>query len=69
MNNPLGRLELPLVLPHWLMFEPVPFVYLVDGYRELEENALWFQTRAGIVRDELVVDLTGAALRTGELAR
>jgi GT2 family glycosyltransferase len=69
MNNPLGRLELPLVLPHWLMFEPVPFIYLVDGYRELEDNVLWFQTRTGIVRDELVVDLTGAALPTSEITR
>lgn len=68
MNNPAERLWLPLVLPHWVMEAPTPFVYLVDGYRELEENALWFDRRARVVTDELVVDLTGAALPTSQLS-
>lgn len=66
-NNPAGRLKLPLVLPHWLANDPTPFLYLVDGYRELEENRLWFENRARIVEDELIVDLTGVAIRASEL--
>lgn len=65
-NNPADRLKLPLVLPHWVMHEPRPFIYLVDGHRELDHNRLWFQTRSQFVEDELIVDLTGAALRTSE---
>ena len=60
------RLRLPLVLPHWIADEPTPFIYLVDRYRELEENELWFVNRRRVVNDELIVDLTGAALRTSE---
>jgi GT2 family glycosyltransferase len=67
MNNPVERLWLPLVLPHWVAAEPRPFIYLVDRYRELEENALWFENRRRVVRDEIVVDLKGAALHTSEL--
>jgi hypothetical protein len=55
------------VLPHWVAAEPRPFIYLVDRYRELEENALWFENRRRVVRDEIVVDLKGAALHTSEL--
>jgi GT2 family glycosyltransferase len=68
MNNPSGRLWLPLVLPHWIAADPSPFIYLVDRYRELEENALWFENRRRVVSDELVVDLKGAALHTSELS-
>jgi GT2 family glycosyltransferase len=66
-NNLGGGLQLPLVLPHWIANDPTPFVYLVDRYRELEENELWFESRRQIVEDELIVDLTGAALPTSEL--
>jgi GT2 family glycosyltransferase len=62
--NDEPRLRLPLVLPHWVATEPVPFVYMVDRYRELEDNALWFAERRRVVREELVVDLTGVVLTT-----
>lgn len=67
MNNLSERLWLPLLLPHWVINEPTPFIYLVDGYRELEENALWFQNRRRVVDDELVIDLTGTALLTSDV--
>jgi GT2 family glycosyltransferase len=69
MNNPSEQLSLPLLLPHWLISEPVPFIYLVDRYRELEENVMWFKRRRSTVEQELIVDLTGAALLAEELAR
>jgi GT2 family glycosyltransferase len=69
MNNPAQRLSLPLLLPHWAAAEPVPFVYLADRYRELEDNALWFARRGSVVAEELIVDLTGAAMLTSELGR
>jgi GT2 family glycosyltransferase len=67
MNNPSDRLWLPLLLPQWVRAEPTPFVYLVDAYRELEENALWFEGRRRVVEDELVVDLNGVAARPSDL--
>lgn len=67
MNNPEERLWLPLLLPHWVVAEPTPFIYLVDGHRELDENELWFENRRRVVDDELIVDLRGAALRASEL--
>jgi GT2 family glycosyltransferase len=66
LNNPAERLWLPMVLPHWVATEPRPFIYLVDQYRELEENVLWFQNRRRIVKDELIVDLRGSAITTSE---
>ena len=63
-NNPAERLSLPLLLPHWLVHEPTPYLYVVDSYRELAENALWFDTRQRLVTDELVVDLKGVAIQT-----
>lgn len=68
-GNPSSRLRLPLLLPHWVAEEPTPFIYLVDRYRELTENERWFSGRRHAVEDELIVDLTGAALRTSELVR
>jgi GT2 family glycosyltransferase len=67
LNNPVRRLWLPMVLPNWMVAEPRPFIYLVDHYRELEENNLWFQNRRRIVEDELIVDLTAAVVRTSEV--
>lgn len=67
MNNASDRLWLPLLMPQWIADEPVPFVYLVDSYRELEENDLWFENRQKAVSDEFVLDLTGVALHTSEL--
>lgn len=69
MNNGFDRLWLPLLLPRWLQDEGVPFIYLVDRYRELEENELWFESRQRAVNDELVLDLNGVALHTSELPR
>lgn len=69
MNNPAARLWLPLLLPHRTAEEPAPFVYVVDSYRELEENDLWFEWRRMSVADECVLDLSGAALHTSELPR
>jgi GT2 family glycosyltransferase len=66
LNNPVERLWLPMVLPHWVVTEPRPFIYLVDLYRELEENVLLFQNRRRIVEDELIVDLRACAVRTSE---
>lgn len=68
MNNSESNLRLPLLLPAGTAATPVPFVYLVDSYRELEENTLWFEERAQTVGDELVVDTHGVAMRTGALA-
>ena len=68
MNNPTTPLWLPMLLPHWVVNESTPFIYVVDGYRELEQNAMWFANRRAIVQDEFVVDLTAAALQTTELA-
>jgi GT2 family glycosyltransferase len=69
MNNASARLWLPIVLPHWVVTEPIPFIYLVDSHQELEENAMWFERRRQIVVEELVVDLSGAVLTTSELCR
>ena len=68
MNNPEARLRLPLLLPPGTANERAPFVYLVDSYRELEENAFWFSSRARVVTDELVVDTHGVALHASALA-
>jgi GT2 family glycosyltransferase len=69
VNNPVERLWLPMLLPYWVVDEPRPFIYLVDHYRELEDNALWFRNRRRIVEDELIVDLSAAAVRTSEVFR
>lgn len=69
MNNPAERLSLELILPHWVAAEPTPFIYLVDSYRELEENALWFRNRQRVVQDELIADVNGAVIATSEFER
>jgi GT2 family glycosyltransferase len=66
-SNHAARLHLPLLLPHWVAQEPIPFIYLVDRYRELSENDLWFANRHRVVAEEFVIDLTGAALLASEL--
>jgi GT2 family glycosyltransferase len=67
LNNPGQTLWLPMLLPHWVVHEPRPFIYLVDRYRSLCENHMWFETRRRVVQDEIVVDATGVALSTTEL--
>jgi GT2 family glycosyltransferase len=69
MNHGLWSLWLPLLVPHRLAKEPTPFIYLVDGHRELEENSLWFDTRKRVVADELIVDSNAVAMHTSELRR
>lgn len=68
MSNASTQIALPLVMPHWVVDEPIPFIYLVDHHRELEENAMWFARRRRVTDVELVVDLHGSVLRTSELA-
>ena len=67
-NNPEMNLRLPLLLPHFMAIEPVPFIYLVDQYSQVLENRLWFEHRREVVVDELVVDLTGVVLRVSEIS-
>jgi GT2 family glycosyltransferase len=67
LNNPSPHLWLSMILPNWVIGEPRPFIYLVDRYRELEENRLWFQNRRRIVDEELIVDLNAAVVRTSEV--
>lgn len=67
MNNADALLWLPLLLPHWTVAEPVPFIYLVDDHRDLVENVLWFRTRREVVDDELIVDLAASVVRTSEV--
>lgn len=65
-GNDAPDVHLPLVLPHWVAAEPTPFIYVVDRYRTLAENTLWFENRRRVVADELVVDLTGVVIHTSE---
>jgi GT2 family glycosyltransferase len=66
MSNSSQRLSISLLVPHWMATEPTPFIYLVDSYRSLEENALWFENRRRVVEEEIVVDLNAVALPTSE---
>jgi GT2 family glycosyltransferase len=67
MANADARLWLPMLVPHHFETATMRFVYLVDRYRELEENRLWFANREALVGEELIIDLSGAAVPTGEL--
>jgi GT2 family glycosyltransferase len=66
MNNDSDRLWLPLLVPNWLAHDPIPFIYLVDSHMELEENAMWFARRRGIVCEEIIVDLSASICTTSE---
>lgn len=66
MSNDSDRLWLPLLVPNWFAHEPTPFIYLVDSHIELEENAMWFARRRGIVREEIIVDLSASVCTTSE---
>jgi glycosyltransferase involved in cell wall biosynthesis len=68
MSNNDEDLWLPLLVPNWVIHEPTPFIYLVDSHRELEENAMWFTTRRGVVAEEIVVDLSASVFTTSELS-
>jgi hypothetical protein len=67
MSNDSNDLWIPLLVPNWTIQDPVPFVYLVDSHRELDENAMWFARRREVVSEEIVIDLSASALRTSEL--
>lgn len=68
-NNAAARLHLSRLLPGWMAHDPLPFIYLVDQYRELEDNAKWFANRRTVVTHEVIVDLKGCVLPTSALAR
>ncbi|HYE27894.1 MAG TPA: glycosyltransferase [Allosphingosinicella sp.] len=55
-----GSLRLPMLLPHWTVRSTAPFIYLVDRLSDLTENRLWFETRLGLVDEEILLDTTGA---------
>lgn len=69
MNQAMWSLWLPLLVPHRMAEEATPFIYLVDGHRELEENFLWFEARRRVVPDELIVDSNAVVMHTSELHR
>jgi Glycosyl transferase family 2 len=66
MSNDASLLELPLLLPHWISYEPTPFIYLVDSHVELDENAMWFTRRRAVVSEEVIVDLSASVCTTSE---
>jgi GT2 family glycosyltransferase len=53
-------LLLPMLLPHRAALEPVPYIYFVNGCSDLASNRLWFETRLGVVGEEIIADATGA---------
>jgi GT2 family glycosyltransferase len=65
-NSTAGQHWLPMVLPHWLAASPAPFLYLVDEYRMLSENRLWFEMRRKTVTEEVILDTTGTAVTVSE---
>jgi glycosyltransferase involved in cell wall biosynthesis len=66
MSNDSTDLALPLLLPHWISYEPTPFIYLVDSHLELDENAMWFTRRRAVVSEEIIVDLSASVCTTSE---
>lgn len=66
-NNPNKKLWLLMELPHIAVLEPQPYIYIVDSFRDLSENNHWFDIRRNIVKNELILDLSGVAITTKEL--
>jgi GT2 family glycosyltransferase len=66
-NSPTTKLWLPMELPHWLMSNPSPYVYLVDRLSDLVENSMWFEARHRVVEDEIVLDARAGVLTSHEL--
>jgi GT2 family glycosyltransferase len=62
VSHAAAHIKLPLVLPHWTMLQPEPFIYLVDDHRELDDNFFWFDRRRRLVRRELIVDLNASVV-------
>jgi GT2 family glycosyltransferase len=50
------QLWLPQMLPIEGIRHPRPFIYLVDEYPQLAENAYWFNLRREFVGDEVLID-------------
>jgi GT2 family glycosyltransferase len=67
MNNASTCLWLPTLLPHWMINDPTPFLYLVDSHEELDENSMWFERRRQVVVEELIVDLSATVVTSSEL--
>ncbi|MCP4603491.1 MAG: glycosyltransferase [Proteobacteria bacterium] len=65
-SNPGDTIWLTMVTPHWYQENPRPFIYVVDRYRQLSENRLWFRNRTRLVVEEVIVDLTGCAMTVSE---
>ena len=66
-NNPEYKYWLPMILPHWFLHNPKPFIYLVDEFQQLKENKLWFDNRLKLVREEIIIDSCGSAITVSEL--
>lgn len=67
LNNDEWKYWLPMILPHWMQQNPRPFLYVVDHFDQLTENRLWFHNRLRLVREEIIVDVTGCAVTASEL--
>lgn len=61
------HLWLPQLLPVDAIRNPRPFIYLVDEYPQLDENAYWFTLRREFVPDEIVIDHNANLICTSEL--
>jgi len=67
MHNAASHLWLPMLLPARVAADPNPFIYLVDSFQDLSENAMWFRRRRGLVVEELIVDLSANVQCASEL--
>jgi hypothetical protein len=63
-----GPFWLAMRLPAHIEAHPRPFVYLVDHFENLRENALWFDRRCAAAGQEVVMDLAGNVLRARDIA-
>ena len=65
-NNPDQKIKLPMVLPHWMIQNPSPYIYFTDRFRNLAENHYWFRVRSTVVEDEVIIDASGCAVMASE---
>jgi len=65
-SNDSYRLWLPQILPVEAIRHTRPFIYLVDEFPQLDENAYWFNFRRDFVADEVLVDHNANVLSTAE---
>lgn len=59
-------LWLPQIMPVSAAQHPEPFLYIVDSFRDLDENAYWRMLRRSRVQNELTFDLGGNVLKFAE---